>query len=141
MRILQDSAGIAWDQVAALFAAVGWGSREPDDIRVAFERSSFKAFAFEGEELLGFGRTIDDGKFYATVVDVIVSPAHQRKEIGRAIVEDLQNRMKGFLVITLTASPSVQPFYKKLGWRIMSTGMMLPRSKEQEQLNCPDSGA
>jgi GNAT superfamily N-acetyltransferase len=138
MRIETDDAEVSWVQVAALFAAVGWGARDPDEIRAAFGRSTFKAFAYDGGELIGFGRTIDDGRFYATVVDVVVSPAHQRRGVGRAIVEDLQGRMKGFLVVTLTAAPEVQPFYKKLGWRMLTTGMIRPRSKEQARLNCSD---
>jgi GNAT superfamily N-acetyltransferase len=138
MRIERDDGDIPWTQVAALFPAVGWGARAPDDVRAAFHRSTFKAFALEGDELLGFGRTIDDGKFYATIVDVVVSPPHQRKGVGRAIVEDLQTRLKGFLVVTLTAAPAVQSFYKKLGWRNLLTGMIRPRSKEQARLNCPE---
>jgi GNAT superfamily N-acetyltransferase len=94
-------------------------------------------FAFEGSELVGVGRTIDDGRFYATVVDVVVRPPYQHRGIGRAIVEDLQSRMKGFLVVTLTAAPDVQPFYHRLGWRTQSTAMILPRSEEQARLNCP----
>jgi GNAT superfamily N-acetyltransferase len=137
MRIERDDAGISWSEAAALFAAVGWGSRDPEDVRAAFNRSTFKAFVFEGGELIGFGRTIDDGTFYATIVDVVVSPSHQRRGVGRAIVEDLQGRMKGFLVVTLTAAADVQPFYRKLGWRPMSTGMIRPRSEEQARLNCP----
>jgi aralkylamine N-acetyltransferase len=138
MRIETDDAGVSWAQVAALFAAVGWGARDPDEIRAAFSRSTFKAFAYDGGELLGFGRTIDDGRFYATIVDVVVSPAYQRKGVGRAIVEDLQRRMKGFLVVTLTAAPAVQPFYKRLGWKMLTTGMIRPRSQEQARLNCPE---
>jgi len=69
MRIERDDAGISWIEVAALFTAVGWDSRHPDGARAAFERSTHKAFAFEDGELIGFGRTIDDGKFYATIVD------------------------------------------------------------------------
>src|SRR5262245_40862133 len=138
MWIERDDRSISWRSVASLFQAVGWGERNPDEIRAAFARSTFKAFAFENSELIGFGRTIDDGRFYATVVDVVVAPKHQRKGIGRAIVEDLQSRMNGFLVCTLTASPDVQPFYRKLGWRKLSTGMILPRSEEQARLNCSD---
>ena len=141
MRIERSDAGIRWNQAAAIFAAVGWGARDPEDVRAAFERSSFKAFAFDAGELVGFGRTIDDGRFYATIVDVVVSPAHQRKGIGRAIVEDIQNRLNGFLVVTLMAATDVQPFYKKLGWRNLTTGMIRPRSKEQARLNCPEEGA
>jgi len=138
IRIERDDATISWDQVAGLFQSVGWGKRDPKEIRTAFGRSTFKAFAFDDVELVGFGRTIDDGRFYATVVDVVVSPTHQRMGIGRAIVEDLQDRLKGFLVLTLTASPDVQPFYHRLGWRNQTTAMILPRSKEQARLNCPD---
>jgi GNAT superfamily N-acetyltransferase len=138
MRIERDDKGISWTEVAALFQAVGWGERNPDDVRAAFDRSTFKAFAFDGAELLGFGRTIDDGKFYATVVDVVVAPAYQGKGVGRAIVEDLEDRMKGFLVVTLTAAPHVQAFYKRLGWRKLITGMIRPRSSEQARLNCAE---
>ena len=127
MRIDRNDETVSWNQVAGLFQAVGWGERDPNDVRAAFARSTFKAFAFEGSDLIGFGRTIDDGQFYATVVDVVVSPLHQRKGIGRAIVEDLQSRMKGFLVVTLTAAPDVQPFYRRLGWRNQTTAMIRPR--------------
>ena len=96
MRIEQNEESVSWEQVAGLFRAVGWGEREPNEVCAAFLRSTFKAFAFEGDELVGFGRTVDDGRFYATVVNVVVSPAHQRKGIGRAIVEDIQSRLQGF---------------------------------------------
>ena len=121
MHIQTDDQAVSWENVAKLFHDVGWGERNPDEIRAAFGRSTFKAFAFEGSELVGVGRTIDDGRFYATVVDVVVRPPYQHRGIGRAIVEDLQSRMKGFLVVTLTAAPDVQPFYHRLGWRTQST--------------------
>ena len=138
MWIERDDRSISWKKVASLLQDVGWGERDPDEIRTAFARSTFKAFAFENSELVGFGRTIDDGKFCATVVDVVVAPSYQRKGIGRAIVEDIQSRMTGFLVVTLTATPDVQPFYRRLGWRNQSTAMIFPRSEEQARLNCSD---
>ena len=137
MRIEQNDGAVSWEKVADLFRAVGWGEREPGEVRDAFAHSTFKAFAFEGDELVGCGRTIDDGRFYATLVDVVVSPSHQRKGIGRAIVEDIQGRLQGFLVVTLTAAPDVQPFYRQLGWKTQNTAMIRPRSKEQARLNCP----
>ena len=66
-------------------------------------------------------------------------PSHgSARPVGRAIVEDLQSRLNGFLVVTLTAAPDVHTFYEKLGWRNLITGMIRPRSKEQARLNCPD---
>jgi GNAT superfamily N-acetyltransferase len=136
VRIERQDRDISWEQVACLFEAVGWGQRDPNEIRSAFARSSFKAFAFDGAELIGFGRTIDDGRYYATVVDVVVSPVYQKRGVGRAILEDLQSQLKGFLIVTLTAAPDVQPFYRRLGWLKQTTAMIRPRSKEQERLNC-----
>jgi aralkylamine N-acetyltransferase len=141
MRIERSDAAISWQDVTNLFKAIGWGDRSADEVQAAFARSTFKIFAFDDVELLGFGRTIDDGRFYANIVDVVVSPIHQRKGVGRAIVEDLQSRLNGFLVVTLTAAPEVQRFYRRLGWRHRTTAMMRPRSKEQALLNCSEEEA
>ena len=131
MRLEHDDAAVLWDRVAALFGEVGWTARDPAEVKASFERSTFKAFAFEGDELVGFGRTVDDGRFYAIVVDVVVAPAWQRRGVGTAIVQDLQSRLKGFRMVTLTATPEVQPFYRRLGWRRLITGMLfrVPRTR------------
>ena len=136
IRIQTNDSGVSWTEVANLFQAIGWGHREPEHLHAAFSKSTFKCFAFDGTKLVGFGRTIDDGKYYATVVDVVVHPDYQRNSIGRQIMQNLQAAMKGFLVTTLTAAPDAQDFYKKLGWRKLKTGMMLPRSQEQARANC-----
>jgi hypothetical protein len=52
---------VDWTAVAAMFAEVGWGQRDPDQIRSAFERSSHVMFIYEAGELVAFGRTMDDG--------------------------------------------------------------------------------
>lgn len=139
MRIERTDRNVSWDAVAALFHDVGWGNRQPREIHAAFDRSSIKTFAFEDADLIGFGRAIDDSRYYATIVDVVVSPKHQRRGIGRAILEDLHRQLDGYLVVTLTALPEVQPFYQRLGWRKLTTGMMRPRSDEQARLNCEES--
>jgi hypothetical protein len=38
---------VDWTAVAAMFAEVGWGQRDPDQIRSAFERSSHVMFIYE----------------------------------------------------------------------------------------------
>jgi aralkylamine N-acetyltransferase len=90
IRIQTNDSGINWTEVANLFTSVGWGNRDPHDVRVAFNKSTFACFAFDDSKLVGFGRTIDDGKYYATVVDVVVHPEYQRQSIGRQIMQNLQ---------------------------------------------------
>jgi GNAT superfamily N-acetyltransferase len=136
IRLETTDSGISWTEVASLFQVVKWGQRDPNDLRSAFGKSTFKCFAFDDETLVGFGRTIDDGKYMATVVDMIVHPDYHGRGIGRQIMHNLQSRLKGFLYVTLTAAAEVQPFYTRLGWRKMTTGMILPRDEEQARRNC-----
>jgi GNAT superfamily N-acetyltransferase len=142
MRIESDERAVSWERVVELFRAVGWRDRDPEEVERAFARSSFKAFVFDGDELVGFGRTVDDGQFYASIVDVVVAPRSQGQGVGRAIVEELQRCLGGFLAVTLTAAPGVQGFYRRLGWENQTTAMILPRSEEQRRSNCfdPDEG-
>jgi GNAT superfamily N-acetyltransferase len=136
MRLERDDTTMRWDDVAGLFVLVGWSERSADELRHAFGRSSFKVFAYEADELVGVARTVDDGRYYATIVDVLVKPSHQGRGIGRALVLDLQTRLSGFLQVTLTAAAEVRPFYEQLGWRRQTSALLLPRSQEQASLNC-----
>jgi hypothetical protein len=77
IRIQTEDSSINWESVANLFQAVQWGRRDPDDLRSAFAKSTFKCFAVDDDRLVGFGRTIDDGKYMAIVVNMIVHPEYQ----------------------------------------------------------------
>ena len=72
MQIHEELAFVDWERAAALFEQVGWKRREPAELRLAFERSVVRAFAFFGAELVGMARAVGDGVYYATVVDVVV---------------------------------------------------------------------
>jgi len=115
------TADVDWGAVAELIAAVGWGHQDPAELAVAFGGSTHVMFVYEGDVLVGFGRTVGDGRFYASIVDVVVRPDRQGCGVGRRIVERLQ---------------AVQGFYERLGWRRQRTAMLLPRDREQERLNC-----
>jgi GNAT superfamily N-acetyltransferase len=131
LRIAGTTDDVDWREVVALFQAAGWGERDTTEIATAFARCPVRAFAFDGDTLVGVGRAIDDGRYYATIVDVVVSPAHQRRGVGRAIVAALQARLTGYLLVTLTAAPEVQGFYQRLGWQRQGTAMIWPRSAAQ----------
>jgi predicted GNAT family acetyltransferase len=124
---------VDWQTVAALFAEVNWGQREPSEIQAAFQNSSHVIFIYDEDELVAFGRTMDDGRYYAMLVDVVVKPAYQQSGLGREVVTYLQQQLVNYNFITLTAAPGKEDFYLKLGWQRQKTAMILPVSDKQRQ--------
>ncbi|MFL6675586.1 MAG: GNAT family N-acetyltransferase [Massilia sp.] len=126
---------VNWPVVAALFAEVGWGRREPDEICAAFKMSTHVIFIYDGAELAAFGRTMDDGLYYGMLVDVVVKPDRQHAGLGREVVTYLREQLAGYKFITLTAAPGKEEFYLKLGWLRQATAMIWPVSEQQRHLH------
>ncbi len=122
---------ISWKEVSDIFKAVGWGERLSEQVKLSFERSSFKRFAYISDELVGVGRTVDDGYYYGWIVDLAVLPKYQRNGIGSKILGELENDLKPFLTTMLTAAPGKSSFYEKLGWHKQRSAYIWPRSEEQ----------
>lgn len=135
MEKIYSTEHVDWPSVAAMFAEVGWGQRDPAEIRCAFEKSSHVMFIYESGELLGFGRTMDDGCYYGMLVDVVVKPARQQSGLGREIVTYLREKLSGYKFITLTAAPGKEEFYLTLGWLRQSSAMIWPVSEQQRKLH------
>ena len=120
--IRNDCAGVDWALVAKTLQRVGMAFTEPDAHRRAFEASHTTVFAYEDGLMIGFGRALSDGVYQAAVYDVAVLPEYQGKGIGKMIVLALMERVAGCNVI-LYASPGKENFYRKLGFRLLKTGM------------------
>ena len=127
---------IDWNRLTELFEKVQWGNRLPEIIKSAFEKSSQTIFIYENDILIAFGRTVDDGKYYAILVDVIVDPEYQRKGIGTIIINSLKEQLSGYSFVTLTAEPSKKEFYNKIGWKKQSTAYIWPTNKHQLTEHC-----
>ncbi|MGP9538923.1 GNAT family N-acetyltransferase [Brachybacterium sp. AOP43-C2-M15] len=83
--------------------------------------------------LAAMGRIIGDGTWYFHLADVATDPVHQRRGLGRAVMEDLLGRIDAAApphpYITLLADPPGQRLYRSLGFvdSDPSLGMRLPR--------------
>jgi GNAT superfamily N-acetyltransferase len=126
-----NTQSVDWKGVAALFAQVGWGERQPEHIRAAFEKSSYVIFIYQGAELVAFGRTMDDGCYYAMLVDVVVKPSFQGMGVGGEIVRYLREQLHGYRFVTLTAAVGKDEFYLKQGWLRQKSAMIWPMSEQQ----------
>jgi ribosomal protein S18 acetylase RimI-like enzyme len=127
---------VNWNRLTELFEKVNWGRRPPEIIRRTFEKSSQTVFIYDKDKLIAFGRTVDDGKFYALLVDIIVDPEYQRKGIGTIIINNLKEQLNGYSFVTLIAEPTKKEFYKKIGWKKQSTAFIWPTNKYQLIEHC-----
>lgn len=133
MKITHSIEHVDWSAVAALFAEVNWGTRDPGQIRAAFAKSSHVIFIYDDDQLVAFGRTMDDGCYYAMLVDVVVKPSRQGRGLGRAVVEYLRTQLIGYKFVTLTAAVGKDEFYLKLGWHRQKSAMIWPQSDAQRE--------
>ncbi|WP_027330654.1 GNAT family N-acetyltransferase [Marinimicrobium agarilyticum] len=122
---------VPWDRVSYLFEQVGWGARSPDKIERAFQSSSFVRFAYAGNELVGFGRTVDDGVYYGWIVDLVVLPSFQRRGIGKHILRELESDLSPFITTMLVAAQGASGFYENQGWYKQRSAYIYPRSERQ----------
>ena len=133
LTIKTDCAGIEWQAVADLLRQVGMAYHEPEVHRRAFEASYATVFAYDGAQLLGFGRALSDGEYQGAIYDVAVLPEAQGKGIGKTMVQVLLERLSHCNVI-LYAALGKEGFYRSLGFRRMKTGMALfatPQAREK----------
>lgn len=122
---------INWDELSALYKAAPLGDKSPVWLRTAFSNSMFRCFAYEDNALVGAGRAVVDGVDCSYICDVAVLPSHQGKGIGKEIICMLVAHSKHHRKIILYAVPGKESFYKKLGFRRMTTAMAIFQDQER----------
>lgn len=124
LRYQENCENVRWEDVRSLLQEVGMSHVDADKHRLSFENSYSVVFVFEGDKLVGMGRSISDGIRQSALYDIAVDPAYQGSGIGKEIVALLMEAALGCNHI-LYASPGKEDFYRKLGFKKMKTGMML----------------
>ena len=114
-----------WNELAALYRAAPLGNKTPQGLKTAFTNSMFKCFVYEGDKLVGVGRALADGVDCSYICDVALLPSHQGLGLGRQIVDALLALSNGHKKIILYSVPGKEPFYKKLGFKRMTTAMAI----------------
>src|SRR3989344_6781679 len=100
----------------ALWKAIGWIPRGNDKWREVLSKSYFFVTAWDGAELIGTGRILDDG-IMCMFYDIGVHRNFRRTGVGSKIMETLIARIrdKGYASIGLFAweeDPANMPFYE-----------------------------
>ena len=112
----------------------GLSPRTPEQARGALEASwAWVTVRADSGQLAAMGRVIGDGTWYFHLADVATDPDHQRRGLGRVVMEQLIARIDAAApphpYITLLADPPGQRLYRSLGFvdSEPSRGMRLPR--------------
>lgn len=112
-------------QVQDLCASVGWSRRDPALISKALNHSLAVVSVWDGETLVGFSRATGDQVFNATIWDVAVRPAYQKRGVGKLLMIELLKALDayGIPLITLYADPGTDGFYKRFGFSTDPSGV------------------
>lgn len=106
-----------WD----LFQKTGWNDTyhlSPQELFQAITTNWFAVSAFDGDELVGFGRVVSDGILHAMIYEMIVLPEYQGQGIGRQILRHLVQRCLEANIrdIQLFCARGKRGFYEKFGF-------------------------
>jgi len=116
---------VDWDELAALYRAAPLGDKKPALLKTVFGNSLYRCFVYQGESLVGVGRALADGGDCSYICDVAVMPSHQGTGLGKQIVQRLVDLSRGHRKIILYSVPGKEPFYRKFGFRRMTTAMAI----------------
>ena len=106
-------------------------SRSQRDLSRMLVGSQAVVSAWQGSDLVGFGRATSDGVFRAVLWDVLVEGEHQGRGLGRRIVEALleEPALQGVERVYLMTTNSAG-FYEQLGFsKVENQKLMLRRTE------------
>jgi len=106
-----------WD----LFQTTGWNDTyhlSPQELFRAVSTNWFAVSAFDGDELVGFGRVVSDGILHAMIYEMIVLPEYQGQGIGAQILRQLVQRCLEANIrdIQLFCARGKRGFYENYGF-------------------------
>jgi len=106
------------DEVVKLYKANNWSAaNKPDQLLNALRNSDSLVTARASGELIGIGNAISDGYLVVYYPHMLVHPEHQRKGIGKKMMEVLKEKYNGFHQQMLTADNDAVEFYKTMGFK------------------------
>ena len=106
-----------------LHKAAGWKMLDDKEIKLSLKNSTFVASAVEDGKTIGIARVVGDGATHGLLTDVIVTPEHQGKGVGKALVKHLMERAQQLankhdqFMIELLPTTGNEGFYVKCGFK------------------------
>jgi acetyltransferase len=105
-----------------LTESAGWGTRKNNIIEEALKNTLYSLCAYNGNNLIGYGRIIGDKTIFLYIQDIMVIPEYQGKKIGTGIMNKLIEKINEYKKVNpeirtyLGASKGKESFYEKFGF-------------------------
>lgn len=115
------------EQVQALFLSVGWVSgKYPIRLHKALMHSSTVLTAWDGDQLVGLVRLLDDSELVAYMHYVLVNPAYHGQGIAGTMIEMVKEKYKDYLYIEIMPEERKNAaFYQRFGFSVMEDGVAM----------------
>lgn len=116
------------EQIQALFLSVGWVSgKYPTRLHKALMHSSTVLTAWDGDQLVGLVRLLDDSELVAYMLHyVLVNPAYHGQGIAGTMIEMVKEKYKDYLYIEIMPEERKNAaFYQRFGFSVMEDGVAM----------------
>ena len=125
--ILNSHEKIEETQLFNLFNSVNWESaNDVHRLQKAFQNSSHVISAWDGQNLVGIIRSMDDNVWSATIDCLVVHKDYQLKGVGSSLLSKLLNELQHISYISVSPNDSIyNAFYQKKGFKIISGSCLL----------------
>lgn len=128
----RDDAVLGVDEAIDLYRRSTLGERRPvnrpDVFTQMLRHADVTITAWNGDTLVGIARTLTDFGYVAYLADLAVDEAHQRRGIGRRLVEETRRRLGSNCTLVLLAAPKANEYYAKLGFQSHPRAWTLPNA-------------
>lgn len=115
------------EQIKNLFRPVEWCSGNfPERLQIALSNSSRVISAWDGQQLIGLIRGLDDGIWQATIDCLLVNPEYQGRGIASTLLKYILDDYMDFLYVDVVPDEKRNvAFYEKHGFQVMPEGTPL----------------
>lgn len=108
------------DDYRRLRAVAGLSPKSAEAAARGLPNTIFGVSVLHGEAVVGMGRIIGDGGCFFVVVDIAVEPAHQKRGLGKRIMESLDAWLRANAPVSsnvsLFADGAARHLYAKYGF-------------------------
>jgi len=90
---------------------------DPNRIEAMYKGANLIISAHDGDRLVGLCRALTDGHYVCYVADIAVRSSHQKRGIGRGLLERVSTTQGEGVSLILLSSPDAVDVYPRLGFR------------------------